>query len=183
MPAVGRPAVPVDVLEAPGAAVPEEHVLAEVGEEEIEAPVVVVVARADRRGPARAVEAGARGHVSEGAVAVVPIEVVGGGLPGGPRAVAPSAIFQPGAAQHQRIGPGVAVHVHERHPGPVGLDDEALLLEAAVHRRVLQPRRPGHVHERDRPGARRFLRSGDRRPDGRAAGQRDPGQGQEAARR
>ena len=64
-----------DIAERAVAVVAIEHLMAVVGDEQIDVAVVVVVAGADALSPAAAADARLRGDVGEGAVAVVAIQM------------------------------------------------------------------------------------------------------------
>ena len=125
-----------DVLEPRAAVVAIEHVSAVVSEEQIQPSVVVVVAGAHAGRPPGAAQPDPIGHVRERAVAPVAIQPIGRRLAGAKRRVAPLAVSEASAAQHERVEPAVAVVVDERDTGAVGLDDEPLSIDAAVDRRM-----------------------------------------------
>ena len=150
------------VLEAAVPAIPVEHVPAVVGEEQVRPAVVVVVTGAHARGPAGAPHAGGVGHVLEGSVPLVPVQPVGRRGARGVLRFGPRAVLQTGSAERQRIQPPVVVVVDEGHAGAVGLDDEPLAIDPAVHHRIAQARTLRDIGKGDGP-ARRDARGGRRR--------------------
>ena len=120
-----------DVLEASLAEVPVQHVAAEVGDEQIDAPVAVRIAGAHARRPADAVEPRGRRRVDEPS-AHVAIQPDPRRLPGRPRPVAPPGGLELRAVQRHEVDPPVLVEIDHRHAAAIGLDDEALARRIAV---------------------------------------------------
>src|SRR5213078_3728720 len=101
--------------------------------------VVVEVAGADAGRPARAAgQAGAIGDVGERAVVVVPVQPRPRRLARRIRLIFARPFFQARAIQNQRVDPAVVVVVEKGDAGAIGLDDEPLLVDAAVDRRLAQ---------------------------------------------
>ena len=84
-----------------------------------------------------------------------------GASPAGQRLVLARPLGEPRAVQHEGVEQPVAVHVDERDAGAVGLDDEPLLLDAAVDGRPREARVGCDVHQRDRPIRRRLTAASD----------------------
>ena len=98
-----------DVLEAAVAAIAQQLVARDAGDEEIDVAVVVVVGGRRTHGVSDAAHAGRRGHVGELHAAVVAIEPVG---------VAVAALDERrhlGAVGEEDVGPAVGVVVEDRH--------------------------------------------------------------------
>src|SRR5262249_18818899 len=88
-----------------------EHVLAIVGDEEIEVTVVVVVADTDALSPSMANETGFLRDVGEGTVTIIFVEVVGGLFAFG-------EVGQPPTVDDEDVEPAVVVVIEERNAAP-----------------------------------------------------------------
>ena len=118
-------------------------ILPVVGEEEILEAVVVVVAHADALRPAGAEQAGLGGHVGEGAVAVVFVEVVAGFW---------RSVFETPSAGDEDVHPAVVVVVEEGAAGGHGFDDVGEAVGLAIDHRCGQAGCVGNI---DKAGKRR----------------------------
>ena len=149
----GQPRPRSRILES-AAAIPVEHVLAVVGEEQVGPAVVVVITGAYARCPSGAPQARGLGHILESPVSLVAIQAVGGRGAGSVRDFLARAFLQPCAAERQRIEPPVVVVIDERHARAVGLDDEPLAIDAAIDHRVPKTRALGDIGELHAPRGR-----------------------------
>src|SRR5262249_37426518 len=95
-----------DIRESSVAIVPIEDVLPPVRDEKIVETIIIKIPYGDRRCPACPMESRLLGHVGESAVAVVPVETIGGAL----------RAFNRGAAQDKDVEPTVVVVVQEGSP-------------------------------------------------------------------
>src|SRR5262249_6336783 len=112
----GKAAPARDVTEGAVAVVAIEDLLSVIGDEQIDATVVVVVAGADALSPAAAADASLFRHVGERAVAVVAIQMARWLRVGGGGAEA-RAVYQ------KDVGPPVIVEVENRGAAARCLDD------------------------------------------------------------
>ena len=99
-----------------------EAVLAVVGDVKIFPSVVVVVANANALSPAGRGQAGFGGHVGEGSVMIVAVQMIAGALPG-------RKPFELRAIHQKDVGPAVVVVVENRDAGSGGFDDVFLGVE------------------------------------------------------
>src|ERR1035441_5762450 len=103
-----------------------QAVLPVVGDVEIFPSVVVVIADADPLAPARRSQTRFHSDISEGAVVIVAIEMIGGSFTRG-------KAFQ-GCSVHQKnVGPAVVIVVENGRAGASGFDDVLLRVLAAEH--------------------------------------------------
>ena len=121
-----------DVGECAVAVVVIQNVLAEVGDEQIVPAVVVVVADAHALSPARVRDSGLRGHVGEGAVAIVAKQMRRRFAPRG-KALEPRAVHQ------KNVEPSVVVVVVEGNAAAGGFQQIFVLVLAAENGFRVQP--------------------------------------------
>src|SRR5581483_8724008 len=103
-----------------------KHVAAEVSDEQVGETVVVVIAHANALPPARTPQSRLVGHVSESAVAVVAVKVIG-------RRIA-SDCFQAGSVDLKNVEPPVIIEVEEGDSAADIFQLVFVLLLAAVNR-------------------------------------------------
>ena len=127
LPLPATPAFCADVGERAVAVVVIEHVLAEVGDEQVIVAVVVVVADADALSPAGVSDAGFGGDIGESAVAIVLEQMRGGLLAGG-------EAFQARAVHQKNIEPAVVVVIVEGDAAAGGFEQIFILVLAAENR-------------------------------------------------
>ncbi len=99
-------------------------VLSVTGDVEVFPPVVVVIAYADALAPARGGEAGLRGHIGEGSIVVVVIEMVGWRF-------ALWKSFESGSVYKENVGPSVIVIIEDGNASAGGFDYVFLRCESA----------------------------------------------------
>ena len=129
------------ILEPAVTAIAVQPVGAEGRDMDIDGAVVVVVAGADRRRPRRPAESGTLRDVGEGAVAPIAVHPRRRFATGHGGIVVTRAVGQARASEDDGIHPPVVVQIDPRDAGAVGLDDEALAIDAAVDRGVRSPAR------------------------------------------
>ena len=129
-----------DLREGAVAVIAVQSVGSPIRDEDVDGPVVVVVARANGAAPARAPDAATGRDVLKPAAAKVAIQPAQWFTVG-------SEAFQPGAVRKEGIEPGVAVVVKQRDARAVGLDDVALLVRIAVGEFQIETGLRGHVSE------------------------------------
>ena len=121
-----------DIGERAVAVVVIQNVLAEVGDEQIVPAVVVIVADANALSPSRVRDAGLRGHVGEGAVAIIAKQMRSRFAAGG-KALEPRSVHQ------KDIEPSVIVVIVEGNAAARGFEQILVLVLAAKNRFRVQP--------------------------------------------
>ena len=111
--------------------------------EQVIPSIIVVVADTDPRLPAGTRQAGFCGHIGEGSVAIVLIEMGGGRLTCGPLGVKSRAVGQ------VDIEPAVVIIVEEGNPAAFRLNDVLLMVGRTPDIGSFQSGLPGHVDEDD----------------------------------
>ena len=101
-----------------------QAILAVISDVQILPAVIVVVARAHSLSPARSRHTGLHGHVTEGAVMIVAIQMIR-------RRLSRGKTFQSGAVHHENVGPAIIVIIENRDTGTSCLDDVLLRVQPA----------------------------------------------------
>ena len=145
-----------DVLESAVATVVVEPVLSPVGHGEVDEAVVVVIARAGSLPPAAGSEPRPCGHVLEGPVAPVPVEVIR-------RLLALREALEGGPVDQERVEPTVVVVVEEGGAAARGFEQVPVRRLAAEDRHRGEPGRAGDIRESEAEGGFCLRRTSDTR--------------------
>ena len=130
------------VFERPVPLVAIEHVVSEVGHQQIGVPVVVVIGGADALTPARAGQTSPPGDILKRAVSLIAIEVIDRLFPW-------RKAFRPAAVGKENIPEAVAVEIKDGNAGPRGLENVLLLLLTTLNDSGDESRPCGDVFKLD----------------------------------
>src|ERR1700722_9035107 len=137
-----------DVGEGSVAIVVKKDIVSPEAAEQIVPAIVVVVADADAGLPAGAGEAGFVGNVSEGAVAIVFVEMRSGSLAGWPVRVETRAVGQ------VNVEPAVVIVIEKGEAAAFGFDDGALVIDRAPDVGSVEAGFASYVDKGNRGGCR-----------------------------